>query len=130
VDDESVGSVDSLVRSVFQSVRAQLASFSTGAHVALAEIRVVASHAGLFLGLMIVAAGTALVSWVLVLLLGAQLLVDAGFSMAMALASMLALNLLALGAVCLYMRHTLKVISFRHTRNALGMDSGKFTQAE
>lgn len=123
--DESEGSVDSLVRSVFQSVRAQMASISTGAHLAWAEVRVVAGHVGLFIGLVIVAAGIVVVGWGLILLLGALILMSIGFTAITALVSVLVLNVGGLIAICLYMRHTLNAISFKHSRRALGLETGQ-----
>ncbi|MFK8083326.1 MAG: hypothetical protein AB8B97_23860 [Granulosicoccus sp.] len=122
MNDDSAGSVDSLIRSVVQNVRAQLASFSSGAHLAWAEVRVVASHAGLLLGLVIVAAGLILVGWGLLLLSGVFILMSTGVSGVVALVSVSVVNMVAFLGVCLYMRHTLKVITFKHTRKALGMD--------
>jgi len=130
VDDESAGSVDSLVHSVFQNVRAQLVSFSTGAHLAWAEVRVVAAHAGLFLGLVIVAAGVLLVGWALALLCGALLLVSAGLSGLLAVFTVFLINMIALLAILFYMRHTLKIISFKHTRKALGLGQVELGRTE
>lgn len=121
MEDESSGSVDNLVSSVFQTARAQWASLVTGTHLAWAEVRVVASHAGLLLGLLFVAAGMLLVGWGLILVVAAFLLIGMGFSTLLALLCVVVLNLTALMVVCLYMRHTLKSISFSHTRAVLGI---------
>ncbi|MFK7857433.1 MAG: hypothetical protein AB8B64_01350 [Granulosicoccus sp.] len=123
MDDDSVGSVDSLVSSVIRNFRAQFVTLSTGAHLAWAEVRVVASHAGLLIGLVIVAAGLLLVGWALVLLTSAMALMNLGLTTIQALICTFLLNMIAFVALCLFMRHTLKAITFKHTRRVLGVET-------
>lgn|GEM_PF-2197930 len=120
MSDDSAGSLDNLVRVAFLNVRARLAILSTGAGLAWAELRVVASHTGLAIALVLVAAGMVLVVWILILLLFTLLLINTGFSAVLALVTTIFVNIIALLILCLYIRHTLKVISFEQTRKALG----------
>ena len=120
MDDKGAGSIDSMVNSVVEAIRAQLSTLVTGTQLAWAELRVVASHAGLLVGLVVVVAGMALVLWALILVLAALILISLGWSAILSVTGVIFLNLIFLMAVLLYMRHIAKEISFKRTRKAIG----------
>lgn len=125
VNEKESGSVDSVVTTVIESAKAQLASMSTGVQLALAELRTVISHAGLFVCLVIVAAGMMLVGWGLMLVLGALLLMNLGLSAAVALLCVFLVNTIALVGLGIAIWHTFAHLSFKYTRQALRSDGAE-----
>lgn len=119
LDTKNSESIDGLMQVVLENVRAQLASLSTGVHLALAELRVAVGHAGLIICLVIVAAGTILVGWGLLLVVGALLLTGFGMSAALAVLCMFLINTMALLGIGIAIRYTLSHMTFKHTRQAL-----------
>lgn len=127
LNDNESASIDSVLKTVVDSAKAQLASVSTGVHLVLAELRVVVSHAGLIVCLVIVAAGTILMGWGLLLVLGTLLLMGSGMSAVVAVLCMFLVNSIALIAIGISIRSALGHLSFKHTRQALssnGSDLG------
>ena len=129
VNDKESGSVDSVVTTVIENAKAQLLSMSTSIHLVLAELRVVVSHAGLIVCLVIVAAGMIIVGWGLLLLLGTLLLMSLGLSAVMAVLCMFMVNTIALVGIGIAIRKTLDHLSFKHTRQALSSDGSKIGYA-
>ena len=118
-DPDNTGALDQLVRAVFSSARAQIVVLASGTRLALAELKLVACRAGLAVGILIVIAGTVLVGWVMALILGALILHAQGLSPVLATLVMLVLHLCGLTGLLLFLRQTLKQITFEHTRQAL-----------
>ena len=123
--DES-GTIDSILVTVIENAKAQLASISTGVQLALAELRVIVSHAGLIVCLMIVAAGMLIVGWGLLLVLGVLLFLKLGLSNVLAVLCVFIVNAIALGGVVIVIRNTLEHLSFKHTRQALSTNVSEF----
>ncbi len=123
--EEGSGSVDSVVQSVLESLKAQMASLSTGVHLALTELRVVVSHAGLIICLLLVAAGMMVAGWVLILVIGVLLLMGIGLPATLALLCMFLVNIIALVVIGITIRYTIEHLSFRHTRQALARESSE-----
>ena len=126
VNDKESRSIDSVVTTVFENVKAQLVSMSTGIQLVLAELRVVVSHAGLIFCLVIVAAGMIIVGWGLLLLLGTLLLMSLGLTAVIAVLCVFMVNIIALVGVAIAIRKTLDHLSFKHTRQALSSDGSEF----
>ena len=123
------GSVDSVASTVIENAKAQLASMSTGMQLALAELRVVASHAGLIVCLMMVAAGMIIVGWALLLLLGILMFGKLGMSVVMAVLCVFMVNTIALVGIGIAIRKTFDHLSFKHTRQAVSSDNSDFGYA-
>lgn len=128
-NDKLSGSVDSVLTTVIENAKAQMLSMSTGVQLALAELRVVVSHAGLIVCLVIVAAGVIIVGWGLLLLLGTLLLMSLGLSAVIAVLCMFMANTIALVGIGIAIRKTLDHLSFKHTRRAMSSDNSEFGNA-
>lgn len=128
-NDKLSGSVDSVLTTVIENAKAQMLSMSTGVQLALAELRVVVSHAGLIVCLLIVAAGVIIVGWGLLLLLGTLLLMSLGLSAVIAVLCMFMANTIALVGIGIAIQKTLDHLSFKHTRRAMSSDNSEFGNA-
>ena len=119
-ENERAGSVDSVVVSLLQAVRAQVVTLVSSTRLAWAELRLVASYTGLLVALMVIFAGMSLIAWMLILVFGVLLLANSGFSLIQALLIVFTLHMCALIGLVLLIRRTLNAINFKHTRKALG----------
>ena len=118
-EHDNSGSIDKLVKLIFENARAQIAVLASGTRLAWAELRLVASRAGIFVGALLVAAGMMLVGWIMILMIGALALNTHGFSMLQSTLIMFFIHICCFVCLLLFLRYTLKSISFEHTRQAL-----------
>ena len=118
-EHDNSGSIDKLVKLVFENARAQVAVLASGTRLAWAEFRLVASRAGIFVGALLIAAAMVLVGWIMILMIGALALNKYGFSMLQSALIMFFVHSCCFVCLLLFLRHTLKSISFEHTRQAL-----------
>ena len=122
------GSIDKLVKLIFENARAQVAVLVSGTRLAWAEFRLVASRAGIFVGALLVAAGMMLVGWLMILMIGALTLNKYGFSMLQSVLIMSFIHFCCFVCLLLFLRSTLRSISFEHTRQALRSNRQSHTE--
>ena len=118
-DHDNSGSIDKLVKLIFENARSQVAVLASGTRLAWAELRLVASRAGIFIGALLVAAGMMLVGWIMILMIGALTFNRYGFSMLQSALIMFVIHCCCFVGLLLFLRNTLNSITFEHTRQAL-----------